>query len=222
MAIHRTLLDRKAKATWANVFAALVCGAIGFLELAALLVKANPATATVIRGNSQVTCNLDESTKTWTCGDGIGTYGSNEDAEVELRGPGAFRITMLKTDVNGDGSCSDYLEIGSDIGSEKYCSNASGVQASLPNDIVVPRSGVGSVLSVKWRTDNSGHSDGFEFTFHTCTELPGGPWIYSIETGSCVQDMGVGCPSALLYVSSIACVRDCPVGWFAASALSYT
>ena len=208
-------LDRKAKASlWANVFAALVCGAVGFFELGALLVRANSATAIVIKGESQVTCDLTESTKVWTCSDGIGDYGLNEDAEVELRGPGAFRIRMLKTEVNDDGSCADYLE----IGSEKYCSNVSGVQASLPKDIIVPADGVGNVLSVKWRTDGSGHSDGFEFTFHTCTKLPGGTGIYNTQTGSCFHDTtGTdACPSlGLLYVSNIACAQDCPVGWFA-------
>ena len=213
-------MDTKAPTTAlgsrASVLRALGCLAASYLAFLASPVEATASTATVMRGSSQVTCTYSSSTWSWTCTDGAGNYGANEDAEVQLTGPGALRVRSLRTEAPiGDSCIDDYLQ----VGTTKYCSAVSGDLASVPDDIVLQTS---DVLNLIWRTDGSDHYGGFEFTFHFCPEdNPGGPLLYSVETGTCISDVGTGCPSGLTYVGQVACVEDCPVGMYAApSAIS--
>ena len=186
--------------------------------------------ATVTAGAEYVSCEISATspnTTTWTCSDGPGNYGANEDAVIRLDGPGNLTFTMLDTYVGvhpgrGEGfetpdPCLDYIK----IGNETFCSYmwwflslGSGFQtivrnthkSGLPINREIP---AGSSLDVEWRTSDDAYVDeGFKLTYTT----PGTPSAPAPSPSSPSPQVLSPCPTGQGRVTTTANCTSCAPG----------
>lgn len=112
----------------------------------------------VTSGASYITCTYSSSALVTTCTDGSGNYGNNEEATVNLQGPGSLTFTSFSLEA-GSNCGYDYIE----FNGRRYCGS------TAPPTMTVA---AGSTKVLRWKSDGSATRTGFEFTFsHGC--LPG-------------------------------------------------
>ena len=134
---------------------------------------------TVVTGSNFVSCALSLSTWVWTCSDGDGVYGHNEEATMRLTGPGKIIWEVLDTEKTfANLECQeDYIE----ISGSRHCTRHT--EDDIPSESTVAAD---ATRDVKWKTDNGGYPhQGFVFTFRPMQSTSQCPLGQEIRNSNC-------------------------------------